>query len=74
MLVQPDARLAYGQLGDEVRCFEGKEGEKIPFPLLEICVWPHGGYIHFHGPVEGVLVETGDFMSSAADDYRVNDR
>jgi hypothetical protein len=28
--------------------------------------------MHFYGPVERVLVETGGLMSNAADDYWVN--
>jgi hypothetical protein len=72
LLVQPYARLASGQLGDEVRGFQRKEGKNAPFPLIEAYVWPHGGDRHFHGPVERVLVETGGLMSSAADDYWVN--
>jgi hypothetical protein len=38
LLNKPDARLADGELGDEVRGFEGKEGKEVPFSLLKVCV------------------------------------
>jgi hypothetical protein len=40
--------------------------------LLDVNVLPHGGDIHFHGPVERILVETGGLINNAADDYMVN--
>jgi hypothetical protein len=74
LLIHPDARLADGQIGDEVRYLEGEEVQEVPFPLLEVRGGPHGGDRHLHGPVEGVLIKAGCFMGSAADDYRVNGR
>jgi hypothetical protein len=43
MLIKPRARLADGQLRDEVRCFEEEEVEEVPLSLLECRVGPHGG-------------------------------
>ena len=40
--------------------------------MLEVRVGPHGGNLHLHGPVKGVLVEAGCLMGSTADDHRVN--
>jgi hypothetical protein len=43
MLIQPDARLADGELRDEVRCFEGEEVEEVPLPLLVLRGGPMVG-------------------------------
>jgi hypothetical protein len=56
------------------KVFEGEEVEKVPLPLLEVRVGPHGGDRHFHRPVKGVFVEAGCFMGNTADDHRVNGR
>jgi hypothetical protein len=57
LLIQQDARLADGELGDELRCFEGEEVKEIPLPLLEVRVGPYGGDRHLHGPCECVLIK-----------------
>jgi hypothetical protein len=72
LLIQPDARLADGQPGDEVRCLYGEEVQEVPLLVREVRGGPHGGDRHLHGPVEGVLIKAGCFMGSAADDHRVN--
>jgi hypothetical protein len=59
-------------MGNEVRYFEGEEVEEVHIPLFEVRVVPHGRDLHFHGPVEDVLVETCGFMGSAADDHQVD--
>jgi hypothetical protein len=43
LLIQSGARRADGKLRDEVRSFEGEKIEKVPLPLLEVRVGPHGG-------------------------------
>jgi hypothetical protein len=39
--IQPDARVADGELWDEIRCLYGEEIKKVPLPLLEIRSRPH---------------------------------
>jgi hypothetical protein len=72
LLIQPDARLADGQLGNEVRYFDGEEVRKFLFHCMKSGLGPMVGTDIIMDRLKGVLVKAGCFMCNTTDDHRAN--